>query len=200
MPDAVLAARHAQVRSRDSGSNLHAAKRDQNARRRHQPDQLASRNDISGHASREIAENESERAPQPHRPIGSSPRRKALECIGFRQRHHWRVEKRRQCIGDQNRDGARGKPHKDISGNARDTRKDQDIADGIAPVGLTGHHWYGKNPRHHRHRQDDTYQASIHILGFEPDGKEGHLDAGQNEQGRVKRRQARHEAPECLED
>src|SRR5262249_52320990 len=35
---------------------------------------------------------------------------------------------------------------------------------------------------------------------FEPDGEEGHLDARQNEQGHIKCRKARHEAPGHLED
>jgi hypothetical protein len=38
-------------------------KSDQNARRRHKPDQIASRNDIRRKAGCKIAENESERAP-----------------------------------------------------------------------------------------------------------------------------------------
>src|SRR5262249_4483792 len=59
-------------------------KSNQNACRRHEPDQVAGGNDIGRQASCKVAENESKRAPQSHRSISSSPRRKALECVSFR--------------------------------------------------------------------------------------------------------------------
>src|SRR5262249_60903382 len=85
---------------------------------------MARGNLIGGKSSCKIADDESKRAPQPYRPIGSSARKKSLERVGLGKWHQWRGEKRGQRIGGQDRKGASLKANERGSGHACETFND----------------------------------------------------------------------------
>ena len=83
------------------------------------------------------------------------------------------------------------KPDQGVAGRSRKTTNDQGRANGIAPVGFAHEDGNRQEPRDNWRRQHDADHSGVDTLGFEPDRKKRHLNAGQDEQGCVENRQAR---------
>ena len=91
-----------------SGVSASAAATDEHQREHDQPDQMAGRDRLQHQARADIAGDEGDRAPQPHRAVAAAARAKPRQRIGVRQRQHRRQRHHRHR--ERREDGDRRRP------------------------------------------------------------------------------------------